>query len=211
MSHDSNPFQEFPPEVLAGNEHANSDPPQDWKVGRTDDRDPPWYDQFLDDSCRSDSVMFSFRGKTRFLTPDELRRMRLFLAIVGSPLFFIALPLRLFDRILRWAHILPPLSYLGKCTPLDSAINILFLLSIRFGEVHVERSGQVLLGHERRSGPCIHKPALTAIKRLLSSYPIPAEIQTGEHSDVGAGHWRIHISNPMGDAISLVAAPFEAA
>jgi hypothetical protein len=194
------PLQELPPEVLVGNEHANFDPPTEWRVYRSDGRDLPWYETFIDGSSFPDAVMFSFRGKTRHLTRDEVTRLLYFQTIVSSPLLLMALPLRLCDRILRFARVLPPLEYMASLTPVENALSTLIDIAIRFGEVHVERSGQVLLGHERRSGPCIHKPALAAMRRIFLRYP-------AETANVEVGHWGVRIYSPMGDAISLVAMP----
>ena len=127
--------------------------------------------------------------------------MLYFQAIVSSPLLFIALPLRLCDRILRFAGVLPPLEYMASLTPIESALSTLIDIAIRFGEVHVERSGQVLLGRERRNGPCIHKLALAAMNRELRRHPPFRQLQMRE------GHWCIQMYYPNGDAICMVATP----
>ena len=207
---------ELPAEALHGSNCEDIDPPAHVRTQVPGLHVPgapvPWYEKFLERHfSKPDFVFVKINGQYHEASPTERKIIWAIETLVCSPVILTALLFRGGDRVLRRVYILQPLCACRTTTPLERTLLALEFAAMEHGTIHIERSGQILVGRDRRAtGPRLETKFLPQIKRRLSEYGSNvledgSNVSTTEASQVGAGNWHVCFINDEGDAFTLKA------
>lgn len=212
---------EWPPEILVGHEHEDFDPhlkvrweyppPKGLKLvdesGCLDmTRDfTPWYARVFKAPNWSGEFLDSRWGSYE-LKPQDSRSLWIAIWAFRIPVIPFALIFLLIDRLLRVAHLWPPLQIgLRASTPLDKARHCCVELSVRNSRMEISPDGKIYIGKDRELYPQtqFHTAARAAFERhmqqRLRQYKPSSEFR---FADPKRGAWRVSfIANDHGSFV----------
>jgi hypothetical protein len=198
---------DLPAEVLSANECSDATRPSSSRFLQIQAATNfPWYERRLRRHAHSSpAVWVKIGGEYLEASPTERRIIWMIEGLVCSPVILVALLFRGGDRLLRIVHVLQPLSAKQPRTPVDVAVDGLWMAAIRCEKVYADSSGQLLLGQEKRKGPCIDLAVLPSIRHQLASRGAETELNSTK-SELGVGRWSVSFTDARDGSFTLSAA-----